>query len=234
MKADLHIHTTFSDGVSSPQEIVKAAIKKDIKCICITDHGEVEGAIRAMKFAFDKDILVIPGIEVTTTSGHILGINVKRAIPDGLSAKQTINQIRKQGGLAVIAHPFDWPIEDFLGGEEIIRAISPDGIEVFNAAVLVKSSNKKAFDFASRNNFCFTAGSDAHRADFIGRGYLEISDKVQSAEDLLREIRDKRVKPGGTPLSFWEILKMLGNNSVSFKKAVNYYKFRKKRERLTT
>ncbi len=209
MKADLHIHTTFSDGSSSPREVVERAIEKKINCICITDHDVIEGAIEAMRFGFDKDILVIPGIETSTQSGHILGINIKKVIPKNLSSERAIEEIRKQGGLAIIAHPFDWPIENFIGGGEKIRALSPDGIEVFNASVLVKSSNKKALDFARKNNFSFTAGSDAHRPEFIGRGYLEFPDAIQSREDLLEAIKNKKGEPKGNPLSLWELLKIL-------------------------
>ncbi len=225
MKADLHIHSTFSDGFASPEEIVKEAIKKGIKCICITDHGEVEGAIRAMKFAFDKDILVIPGIEVTSKSGHILGINVKKVIPNWLSAEKTIKEIRKQGGLAIIAHPFDWPIEDFIGGEKEILRLQPDGIEAFNASVLVKSSNKKALDFALKYNFSVTAGSDAHNKEFIGRGYLEIPDEITSVQDVIDAILSKKVVPKGEVLSFAEILKIIKAKPFGFFKSIfSHYK----------
>lgn len=232
MKADLHVHTTFSDGFSSPQEVVKAAIEKNISCLCITDHHEIKGAIEAMRFGFDKDILIIPGIEVTTKLGHILGINVKKVIPSGLSPEETIKEIRRQGGIAVIAHPFDWPIEDFVGGGKKIRNISPDGVEVFNASVLVKSSNKKAFDFARENNFSFTAGSDAHRAEYIGRGYLEFPDNVQSAEDLLKKIKNRTVEPKGIPLSVWELLKMVRNNPFIFRSIFKFYKFKARMEKV--
>lgn len=208
MKADLHIHTTFSDGASSPKDVVNTAIEKGIDCICITDHDEIKGAIEAMKFAFDKNILVIPGIETTTTFGHILGIGIKKAIPKNLPPEKAIDEIRKQGGLAIIAHPFDWPAEDFIGGEEKICDIKPDGIEVFNASVFVKSSNKRALDFAKKNNFIFTAGSDAHRAEFIGRGYLDISKNVKSEKDLITAIKEKKGIPKGNPLSMWELIKM--------------------------
>ncbi len=226
MKADLHVHTTFSDGFSSPQEVVNAAIEKNIDCLCITDHHETKGAVEAMRYAFDKDILIIPGIEVITKLGHILGINVKKIIPNGFSPEKTIKEIRKQGGMAIIAHPFDWPIEDFMGGGKKIRAIFPDGIEVFNASVVVKSSNKKAFDFARKNNFSFTAGSDAHRAEYIGRGYLEFPDNVQSADDLLKGIRKKAAEPKGIPLSLWELLKTIKSNSFTFRNIFKFYKFK--------
>ena len=74
MKIDLHIHTKFSwDGFSSPREVVDAAIQKGIDCICITDHNEIKGAIEAMKYGFDKNILVLPGIEILSLDGDILG-----------------------------------------------------------------------------------------------------------------------------------------------------------------
>ena len=226
MKADLHIHTSFSDGFSSPKEVIETAIEKGIDCIAITDHNEIRGAIEAMRFGFDKNILIIPGIEISTKSGHILGINVKKAIPKGLSAERTIEEIRKQKGLAIIAHPFDWPIENFIGGKEKILALRPDGIEIFNAAVFVKSSNKTALNFARKNNFVFAAGSDAHRKEFIGRGYLEISGKINSEDDLVEAIKQGRVKPGGVPLSLWELLVMFRSNYLKVRDILRSYKIK--------
>jgi hypothetical protein len=234
MKADLHIHTTFSDGCSSPEEVIKTALERNIDCVCITDHKETEGAVRAIRFGFDKNILVVPGIEIATKSGHMLGLNVKKIIPDGLDPETAVREIKKQGGLAVVAHPFDWPLEDFLGGEEKIRALGFNlvGIEVFNASVLIKSSNQKAFSFAQKNNFCFTAGSDAHRKEFVGRGYLEFQDNVQSAEDLLEVIRKRTAQAKGEVLSFWELLKMVRHNSFTLKDLFRFYKLRRRMERL--
>lgn len=205
MKADLHIHTTFSyDGISSPKEVVKAALKKGIDCIGISDHGEIGGAIEAMKAGYDENILVIPCIEIVSSSGDILGINIKKKIPNMLSAEETIKAIRKQGGIAVIPHPFDRPITGFSGGAKKIEGIDVDGIEAFNAGVILKRSNNEASDFCQRTSLPFTAGSDAHRAKFIGRGYIELK-HVSSAEELIEEILLKRVKAGGRPLSLWEV-----------------------------
>lgn len=234
MKADLHIHTKYSyDSNTSPKEIVIAAIEKGINCICITDHGEIKGAIEAMKFGFDKDILVVPGIEILTTSGDILGINIKKIIPDGLSAVETIKEIKKQGGIAVVPHPFSRFLMGFWGGEEKLRAIHSDAIETFNASITFNSSNRKAFDFSLKNNLPFTAGSDAHRKEFVGRGYVEISENILSEKDLMDAIMGKKVKTGGKHLSPLEILKNSFNANV--KKMISYYRFRRmngKKERV--
>ena len=226
MKADLHIHTYYSfDGFSSPKEIVKTAISKGINCIAITDHNEIKGAIEAMRFAFDKDILVIPGIEILSEAGDILGLNVKEIIPDGLSAEKTIEEIKKRGGIAVIPHPFDWPLENFFLKKNGIKNLNIDAIEVFNASVFFKSSNKKAFDFAREYDLAFSAGSDAHQAKFVGRGYLEFKKKINSEIELIEEIKNKKAKVGGKALGFWEVA---GNSSVSFRRAIRFYNFKRK------
>lgn len=196
MKADLHIHTSYSfDAICSPKEVVKTALLKGINCISITDHGEIKGAIEALRVGFDQDILVIPGIEIKSKLGDILGINVKKIIPNGLSPKETIKEIRKQGGMAVIPHPFGWPIRSFLGKEKDI--LLADAIEVFNAT-LFNFSNKKALKFSQKYNLPFTAGSDAHSPDFLGRVYIEIfKNNPLTPEEVLEEIRNKRVRIGG-------------------------------------
>ena len=224
MKADLHIHTNFScDGVSSPKEVINSAIKKGIDCICITDHNEIKGAIEAMKFSFDKNILIIPGIEILSTSGDVLGINIRKMIPDGLSVEETIKEIRKQGGIAVIPHLFDPFLLNLKGSEKKFLNIRPDAIEVFNASNILNSSNEKALDFSQKNNFCFTAGSDAHRKEFIGRGYIEISEKIFSEKDITEAIMNKKVKFGGKPLGYYEILKNSTNTNIG--RSINYWHF---------
>lgn len=205
MKVDFHIHTNFShDGWSSPKEVVRAAIEKKLDAICITDHGEIRGAIEAMKYAFDKNLLVLPGIEISTKSGDILGINVKKIIPDGLSVKETIHEIHKQKAMAIVAHPFKWPLFNFKDG--INKFLLSDGLEAFNAMVF-SFLNKKALDFSKKYNLPFTAGSDAHRAEFVGRGYLEIPKDNLSEKEILEEIKKKSGEIKGKILNFRETLK---------------------------
>ncbi|MBM3251078.1 MAG: PHP domain-containing protein [Candidatus Nealsonbacteria bacterium] len=216
MKADLHVHTNFSyDGVSSPQEVVRAALEKGIECLCITDHNEIRGAVQAMKFSYDKNILIVPGIEILSSSGDILGINVKKVIPDRLSAKETIKEIRRQGGIAVIPHPFGKPFTNFWGGEKVLKKLDIDAIEAFNATVFFSKSNIRSFNFAQKFNLPFTAGSDAHKAKHIGSAYLEFSKKVQSVEELVEEILKKEAVISGKVLGIRETFKDRTNADVA-------------------
>ncbi len=203
MKIDLHVHTKFSwDGLSTPKEVVDAALERGIDCICITDHNENKGAFEAMKYAFDKNILVLPGIEILTLGGDILGINIKKIIPDYRPAKETIQEIKKQGGLTVVPHPF-WPLSSLKNDTESL--LSADAIEIFNADMF-RFINKKATDFVQKHNLAFTAGSDAHMAKFVGRAYLEIPQKNLSEKEVFEQIKNRGGLIRGQALNFWERL----------------------------
>jgi len=206
MRADLHIHTNFSyDGLPSPEEVVNSAIEKKIDCIAVTDHEEVKGALRAQKFAEGKPILVIPGIEIKSKEGDILALNIQKRIPDRLSAKDTIERIIDFGGLPVIAHPFDYFLA-FKNIKEHAGFFIEKGvaIEVFNASLFFNFCNFEATEFALKHNLPFTAGSDAHSAEFIGKAHLEILKEVSSIDEILEEIRKKNVKVSFDKVSSWE------------------------------
>jgi len=204
MKCDLHCHTFYSyDSSASPKEMVDAALKKGIGCLAITDHGEIKGAREAIEAAIGNPILIIPGIEIKSKEGDILGLNVKEIISNGLSAKETIKKIREAGGKAIIPHPFA-KFRSFKGNlKEILE--EADGVEVLNASIF-GPSNKKALEFAQKYNLSFTAGSDAHFPDLVGRTYLEIPGEGLSIERILEKIKNKEAKVRGEGISFLETI----------------------------
>lgn len=201
MKCDLHIHSHYSyDSNSLIKEIIDTAIKKGIDCIAITDHNKIQGAFEAIEYAKAKPILIIPAIEVKSRDGDIIALNVKKEIEKDLSAEKTIEKIKEQSGLAIIAHPFgDWhafkkDLKDFIN--------KVDAIEVFNTSVF--TGNKKAKELVKKHNLAFTAGSDAHEPKFIGRAYLEISGDNLSIEQILKAIKNKNCEVKGKEFSFFE------------------------------
>jgi predicted metal-dependent phosphoesterase TrpH len=217
MKCDFHIHTHYShDSIASPKEIVDKAIKKGIDCIAITDHGEVKGAFEAMEYAKGKPILIIPGIEVKSKEGDILGLNVKEKIPDKLSAKETIKGIKERGGFVVIPHPFCLFCK-FRGNlKELIKEI--DAIEILNASIF-GNGNEIAKEFAKENNLPFTVGTDSHFPNFIGKCYLEIPGKNLSIEEIFERIKKKEGKVVGKEADFFEkVIDHLKRNFVKIQK----------------
>lgn len=77
MKVDLHIHTSFSDGVFSPEKIVDTAKDAELGAIAITDHDNVLSYKIAKEYAKDKSLEILPGVEINTIykgyEVHILG-----------------------------------------------------------------------------------------------------------------------------------------------------------------
>lgn len=225
MKCDLHIHTFYSyDCNSSPQEMIDAALEKGINCLAITDHGETAGVKEAMEYSADKSILIIPGIEIKTKEGDILGLNIKESIPDGLSAKETVRRIKERGGMVIMPHPFGW-IYSFKGNlKEIVQDI--DGIEVLNASIF-GPGNKKALDFAKKYNLPYTAGSDAHSPAFVGKVFLEIVGENLSIEEVLENIKEGKGKIDGKEADFFE---KVVEHTMSNVAKIFYYAGRKKRK----
>src|SRR3989442_15994055 len=106
MHFDLHNHTRYSpDSRVDPAALVDAARKVRLAGIAITDHNSV-GAIGAAEAAADRYFLVIPAIEVSTRSGHVLGSGIREVVPRDLSVSETAERIVALGGVPVAAHPF--------------------------------------------------------------------------------------------------------------------------------
>jgi len=207
IKCDLHIHSKYSfDSLAAPKKIVDLAVKRNIQCIAIADHGNINGSVEAAEYAKSKDlpILIIVSEEVKSKSGDILALNIKKSIPDHLPADESIARIHEQGGLAVVAHPFGlWcdfkdNLENYLG--------QIDGCEILNASVF--KGNETARSFAQKNGLPFTAGSDAHFANhFIGKTWLELPLNYSpglTAGQVIAAIKEKKGAVGGKMASFIE------------------------------
>lgn len=194
MKCDLHCHTYYSyDSNASVKEVVDQAIRRKIDCLAITDHGEIRGALEARRYAEGR-ILVLTGIELRTKEGDILGLGVRERIPNGLSAEETVRLILDAGGLPVIAHPFSWPFH-FRQVEEFIRQ-NRIAVEILNGSSL-SYFNKKAQRLVQTYNLPFTAGSDAHLPEEVGRVYWKIPGKRLGIREILEAIRARRGVVGG-------------------------------------
>ena len=77
--ADLHIHTTASDGLKTPEEVLELAEKAGLRVIAICDHDAIDGAVEAQRLAQKKEgsTQVIVGQEITTAQGHLIALNIK-------------------------------------------------------------------------------------------------------------------------------------------------------------
>ncbi|PKQ37181.1 MAG: phosphotransferase [Actinobacteria bacterium HGW-Actinobacteria-1] len=175
-KADLHIHSNHSDGLAKIPEIMEyVATKTDISVIAITDHNTIEGALFAQSLQEMYGIEVVVGEEISSKSGHIIGLWLQEAIPPNLSAAETVSRINEQGGIAVIAHPFANRAFGPFGLESVGQAIYDvafHALEVYNSSpYLIYANRLAAKAFAGGQGVAATGGSDAHVLKAVGKGY---------------------------------------------------------------
>jgi predicted metal-dependent phosphoesterase TrpH len=175
-RADLHVHTTWSDGTQRPEVVVAAAVGR-VDVLAITDHDEIRGALAARDHALGRPELgvdVIVGEEISTLNGHLLGLFLEERVPPGLTALRSIELIRSQGGLAVAAHPFH-PVRGRARGYRSVGELAPDlpldAIEVVNNAG-VFSPFYDAWAALRNTEWMLPVcgGSDAHHVWYVGSG----------------------------------------------------------------
>ena len=164
IRLDLHVHSQRSaDGCMSISEIVAQARKRGLQGIAVCDHDIALETIPQY-----DDFLIIPGIEVSTNRGHVLGLFITEQISTN-QLDEAVHSIHAQGGLAVIAHPFEHS-QDVHRLDDVIEQL--DGIEVWNGRAdrKNKQANAMALELAKHWNKPVTAGSDAHIPEEIGNG----------------------------------------------------------------
>jgi len=167
--------------------------EKGLDGLAITDHNVLARDV-------PEGLLIVPGIEVSSRDGHIIGLGVSDAVPRGLSADETILQITRLGGVSVVAHPYDFLRSAI--NPEILRTM-PDAIEVINSASMLHSITwKRARIFAQRRNLPRTAGSDSHIPETIGKAFTIVDVDSKDVASVLDAIRNGRVSPEGRPYRF--------------------------------
>jgi predicted metal-dependent phosphoesterase TrpH len=185
MRADLHLHSRHSpDSTLEPREIVRLAKSRDLRAVAITDHNTVAGHGAMADACKTEGLLFIPGIEVTSTEGHILAYGVKSAPRDGRTAVETIEEIHALGGIASAAHP-----ERVYTGLSVaaVRASKFDAVEVFNSQSLGRH-NAQARKVAEELRLPVTGGSDAHQPYRVSLGYLAMELEPESMDAAIDQI----------------------------------------------
>ena len=213
LKMDSHIHSEYSpDSKSKIEDIVKEAESKNIDIIGISDHNTVEGSIIAQKFTKNKDIFVMPSIEISSLEGHIIGYGCQENIKMDLSAAETIDLIHDQGGLAIIPHPYCFYRHGLLCKADY-RDLKIDAIETKNARFIVGYCNNKAKKLSKKEKLPGLGASDAHYYKFIGDCYSNI-DCEKEIDSVLKAIKKNKVKVNGKGTSNIKLTQYLINFKI--------------------
>jgi glycosyltransferase involved in cell wall biosynthesis len=207
---DLHMHTDHSNDCATPVEVLLATAREQgLGAIAVTDHNEISGALEAREKSARFGVKVIVAEEVKTADqGEVIGLFIEQKIPRGMTLAQTVAEIKRQGGLVYVPHPFDrmHAVPDYEHLLTIIEDI--DAIEVYNPRVAIGSFNEEAQRFAAKYRILAGAGSDSHVAPGLGSVRLRMSD-FDGPQEFVEALREAEITTKPSSLLYVQALKFL-------------------------
>jgi hypothetical protein len=210
---DLHMHTDHSYDCATPVEVLLAeARSRGLGAIAITDHNEISGALEARAKADGIKVIVAEEVK-TAEQGEVIGLFIDEKIPRGLTLDQTIAEIKRQGGLVYVPHPFDrmHSVPDYENLLEVLDEV--DAIEVFNPRIAITEFNEEAVRFAAKYRIPAGAGSDAHVPQGLGSVRIRMRD-FDGPEEFLESLRDADIIRNPASLLYVQALKFLQTKAM--------------------
>lgn len=203
LKLDLHLHTDASpDGVSTLLEMTRAARLRGLDGVAITDHDHLLTPEEAELATTETGLIVIPGVEVSTSAGHLLVLSPRRAFAPGTPFEDVLRDAVDDGSVPIIPHPTD-PLSHGVG-EVVVRSSLTFHVplEVLNASTLERY-NRRARELAESLSLSMVGGSDAHHERAVGDAYTIVESSQRSVPAVLEAIKAGMTSAQGrqTPLS---------------------------------
>jgi predicted metal-dependent phosphoesterase TrpH len=205
---DLHMHTDHSHDCATPVDVLLESAKAaGLGAIAITDHNEISGALEAAERANGIKVIVAEEVK-TADQGEVIGLFIKEKIERGMTLDETIAEIRRQGGLVYVPHPFDrmHAVPDYEHMLDVVEQI--DAIEVFNPRVAISSFNEEAARFAAKYRIVAGAGSDSHVAQGLGSVKIRMRD-FDGPEEFLESLREADIIRRKQSLLYVQALKFI-------------------------
>lgn len=178
----MHIHSRCSDGFPTVPELLEYVEERSgLDVICVTDHEDVTGGLRARELAASRGyrIQVVPGAEVTTRHGHLLALFLERTPPIFRSIEATLETVHESEGLAVVPHPMSWLTRSLSRRtiDRVVAANEPgigfDAIETANPSPAGRLTRRRAQCLNRTWGLPEVGGSDAHHLAHVGTGWTE-------------------------------------------------------------
>jgi hypothetical protein len=204
LAVDFHVHSKYSfDCFLDPAQLIARAKACGLGGLVVTDHDTMAG-VEEFRRCAAKDFLIIAGEEISTRQGDVLGVFLKEPVAPHPQATVVVERIRRQGGLAILAHPYKWP--HCFRDAEFLKEF--DAIEVFNARnnmPLPYLENALARRALQHFPVAFVAGSDTHDGAELGLARTRFPFSLQDAseEKIRRAVLDRCVQVQGREFSYF-------------------------------
>jgi predicted metal-dependent phosphoesterase TrpH len=215
MKIDLHFHTTASDGIAPPEEMVRTIQKRGLNGFSVTDHDTPGDIDYYQRLAEKYELVYIPGMEITAVEGHLLVYTT----PENTDILSTItphqpiqyyqDKTRTHNIILAPAHPFDYFRH---GMGRTLFDYSWDAVETFNGSTVFPFANYRASKAAHSLSLPIIGGSDAHTPYYVGFVYTEAN--ADTAKDFLSEIKTGKTMVGGTHLNVIQFSRRLITSKI--------------------
>jgi hypothetical protein len=210
---DLHMHTDHSHDCATPVEVLIAEARaRGLGAIAITDHNEISGAKEAVAKADGIKVIVAEEVK-TADQGEVIGLFIEDKIERGMTLQETVDEIKRQGGLVYVPHPFDrmHSVPDY---EHLLTVVDDvDAIEVFNPRVAIAEFNEEAVRFAAKYRIPAGAGSDAHVTQGLGSVRIRMRD-FDGPHEFLESLRDADIIRNPASLLYVQALKFLQTKAM--------------------
>jgi len=191
LAADFHIHSsTWSDGVLTPWGLVLEARRQGLDVIAITGHNEVADAKVGRWFSrLIGGPVVLVGQEIIAPDHHVIAVGIDRVVDSHLSVAAEIDEVHRQGGVAIAAHPTRafWP------GFDAAALVRLDGAEICHPLIYEYPEDQQTLEaFAARGSFAAIGSSDFHGLGRMGMCRTFVFARENSAAAIVDAIRAHR------------------------------------------
>ncbi|MDD3263937.1 MAG: PHP domain-containing protein [Candidatus Nanoarchaeia archaeon] len=198
---DMHVHTKYSRCSSMELEVLISLYKKlGFTGVAITDHGTIQGALKAKEYVEKNniDFEIIIGAELSTQYGHILAYDIDPTLVNEVpkyhhrDIDDVVDFFKSKGCVVGIAHPYTFRVRKLnkIRDDNFIKKL--DFVETFNRRNMIDYCNKLALKKAIKCNMAMTSGGDVHFYPEIGYAYT-----FSPIKDILKAIKEKKTFPNG-------------------------------------
>ena len=195
---DLHVHSHHSpDSSLSVEAIVTLLAARGLNGFALTDHNSTAGHAELAEWqAKAPELILVPGVEVSTLEGHLLLYGVREAPPAGRPVAEIVEWAHVRGAIPVLAHPFR--ISHGVG-RAVAEGAAVPAVETVNGHNSPRA-NRRAAAVAQARKLGSTGGSDVHELSDLGRAYTEFPEGTSTVDGVLEALRTGRTVGAGQEL----------------------------------